>query len=140
VPQIADRAEPFRSRIHELVRGRTEELEALAVEMFARGLSVRGIEAAFTDDQGAPVAQQDGGERAQRAVVAGLRGVREPGSVGDALADRRRFRILAIADDFSREYLCLVADTSLSGKRVDASSMLSSPCPACRASLKTAPS
>jgi putative transposase len=52
MPQIADRAEPFRSRVRELVRGRTEELEALAVEMFARGLSVRDIEAAFTDDQG----------------------------------------------------------------------------------------
>jgi putative transposase len=36
----------------------------------------------------------------------------------DALADGRRFRILAVVDDFSRECLCLVADTSLSGKRV----------------------
>ena len=36
----------------------------------------------------------------------------------DALADGRRFRILAIVDDFSRQCLCLVADTSLSGKRV----------------------
>jgi putative transposase len=52
MPQLADRAEPFRSRIRELVRGRTEELESLAVEMFARGLSVRDIEAAFTDEQG----------------------------------------------------------------------------------------
>src|SRR5205823_11184261 len=37
-PQIADRHEPFRSRVREAVRGRTEELEALAVEMYARGL------------------------------------------------------------------------------------------------------
>jgi putative transposase len=36
----------------------------------------------------------------------------------DALADGRRFRILAVVDDFSRECLCLVADTSLSGRRV----------------------
>ena len=36
----------------------------------------------------------------------------------DALSDGRRFRILAIIDDFSRECLCLVADTSLSGRRV----------------------
>jgi len=36
----------------------------------------------------------------------------------DALSDGRRFRILAIVDDFSRECLCLAADTSLSGKRV----------------------
>jgi len=36
----------------------------------------------------------------------------------DTLADGRRFRILCVVDDFSRECLALVADTSLSGKRV----------------------
>jgi putative transposase len=38
--------------------------------------------------------------------------------VSDAFTDGRRFRILAVVDDFSRECLCLVADTSLSGQRV----------------------
>jgi putative transposase len=38
--------------------------------------------------------------------------------VSDALADSRRFRILAIVDDCTRECLALVADTSLSGMRV----------------------
>ena len=38
--------------------------------------------------------------------------------LSDALADSRRFRILAIVDDFTRECLALVADTSLSGMRV----------------------
>ena len=38
--------------------------------------------------------------------------------VSDALSDGRRFRILAVVDDFTRECLCLVADTSLSGVRV----------------------
>ena len=38
--------------------------------------------------------------------------------VSDTLTDGRRFRILTMVDDFSRESLCLVADTSLSGKRV----------------------
>lgn len=38
--------------------------------------------------------------------------------VSDALADSRRFRILAIVDDFTRECLALVADNSLSGIRV----------------------
>ena len=52
VPQVADTAEPFRSKIREVIRGRTEELERLAVEMYARGLSVRDIEAAFTDGAG----------------------------------------------------------------------------------------
>jgi putative transposase len=51
-PQIADRSEPFRSRIREVVQGRTEELEALAVEMYARGLSTRDIEAVFADANG----------------------------------------------------------------------------------------
>jgi transposase-like protein len=51
-PQIADRAEPFRSRLREIVGGRTEALEALAVEMYARGLSTRDIEALFADEAG----------------------------------------------------------------------------------------
>jgi putative transposase len=36
----------------------------------------------------------------------------------DALSDGRRFRILAIVDDFTRECLALIADTSLPGLRV----------------------
>jgi putative transposase len=51
-PQIADRAEPFRSKIRAILGGRTEELEALAVEMYARGLSTRDIEAVFADETG----------------------------------------------------------------------------------------
>jgi putative transposase len=38
--------------------------------------------------------------------------------VSDTLTDSRRFRILTVVDDYSRECLCLVADTSLSGMRV----------------------
>lgn len=38
--------------------------------------------------------------------------------VSDAFSDGRRFRILAVVDDYSRECLALVADTSLSGTRV----------------------
>lgn len=38
--------------------------------------------------------------------------------VSDQLSDSRRFRILAVVDDFTRECLALVADTSLSGLRV----------------------
>lgn len=36
----------------------------------------------------------------------------------DAVTDGRRFRALAVVDDYSRECLALVADTSLSGLRV----------------------
>jgi putative transposase len=38
--------------------------------------------------------------------------------VSDTLTDSRRFRILAVVDDFTRECIALVADTSLSGARV----------------------
>jgi len=51
-PQIADRDEPFRSRIRALLGKRTAELEALAVEMYARGLSTRDIEALLADESG----------------------------------------------------------------------------------------
>lgn len=51
-PQVAERDEPFCSRIRALLGKRTAELEALAVEMYARGLSTRVIEALFADDEG----------------------------------------------------------------------------------------
>ena len=38
--------------------------------------------------------------------------------VSDALVNGRRFRVLAVVDDFTRQCLGLVADTSLSGLRV----------------------
>jgi putative transposase len=38
--------------------------------------------------------------------------------VSDAFACGRRFRILAVVDDFTRECLALIADTSISGLRV----------------------
>jgi putative transposase len=38
--------------------------------------------------------------------------------VSDALGDGRRFRILCVVDDFSRECLACVIDTSISGVRV----------------------
>jgi hypothetical protein len=51
-PQIADSKEPFRSEIRQHLKGRTEALEDLAVELLARGLSVRDIEDAFKDESG----------------------------------------------------------------------------------------
>lgn len=38
--------------------------------------------------------------------------------VSDAFTDGRRFRVLTVVDDFSRECLALVTDTSLSGLRM----------------------
>ena len=52
VPQVSDTDEPYESKIRRHIKGRSEQLEHLATEMFARGLSTRDIEAAFTDDGG----------------------------------------------------------------------------------------
>src|SRR5438132_5543327 len=52
-PRSADRPEPFVSRVRAGLAGRTAELERLAVEMYARGLSTRDVEAAFRDATGA---------------------------------------------------------------------------------------
>lgn len=51
VPQVRGIA-GWRSAVRESLSGRSEELERLAIEMYARGLSVRDIEAAFVDDAG----------------------------------------------------------------------------------------
>jgi putative transposase len=55
VPQVRESAEPYHSKVREVIRGRSQELERLAVEMYARGLSTRDIEAAFRDESGASV-------------------------------------------------------------------------------------
>ena len=51
-PQVAGREEPFRSAIRQHLKGHTQALEDLALEMLARGLSVRDIEDAFKDESG----------------------------------------------------------------------------------------
>ncbi len=51
-PQIAGRSEPFHSEIREHLKGHSQALEDLTVEMLARGLSVRDIEDAFRDENG----------------------------------------------------------------------------------------
>ena len=53
----------------------------------------------------------DAAAGAEPALVTGLRR-------RTRFTDGRRFRILAVVDDFTRECLALVADTSLSGARV----------------------
>jgi len=69
------------------------------------------------------VRRRGGRKRAlgSRSPIALPQGVNQRWSldfVSDALTDGRRFRILAVVDDFTRECLGLVADTSLSGHRV----------------------
>jgi putative transposase len=74
-------------------------------------------------EEGLQVRKRGGRKRAigTRAPITLPSGVNQRWSldfVSDAFSDGRRFRILTIVDDFSRECLALVADTSLSGLRV----------------------
>lgn len=52
VPQVTGMAEPWVSEVKQALSGRTEELERLVVEIYARGLSVRDIEVTFTGADG----------------------------------------------------------------------------------------
>ena len=58
------------------------------------------------------------GTRAPMAIPQGANQRWCLGFVSDALSDGRRFRVLCVIDDFSRECLAAVVDTSLSGLRV----------------------
>lgn len=58
------------------------------------------------------------GSRAPMAVPDGPNQRWSLDFVHDAMADGRRLRILTVVDDYSRECLALVVDTSLSGRRV----------------------
>jgi putative transposase len=52
LPQVRDAGQPYRSKLYEFLRGDSEMVKRLAVEMYARGLSTRDIEDAFTDEMG----------------------------------------------------------------------------------------
>src|SRR5262249_10139230 len=58
------------------------------------------------------------GSRAPSAIPQGANQRWSLDFLSDAFADGRRFRILAVVDDFTRECLALVADISLSCLRV----------------------
>ena len=51
-PQVRDTEEPFRSRLWPFLKGNSDVLQHLVVEMYARGLSTRDIEDTFTDKSG----------------------------------------------------------------------------------------
>lgn len=51
-PQVRGGNEPYRSRIWQLLGQRSEAVERLVVEMYARGLSTRDIEDLFRDEEG----------------------------------------------------------------------------------------
>jgi putative transposase len=58
------------------------------------------------------------GTRAPMTLPQGLNQRWSLDFVADQLVDGRRFRVLVVVDDFTRECLALVVDTSLSGQRV----------------------
>jgi putative transposase len=58
------------------------------------------------------------GTRAPMLLPAGINQRWSLDFIADALSDGRRFRILCVVDDFSRECLACVVDTSLPGVRV----------------------
>ncbi len=58
------------------------------------------------------------GTRAPMAIPQGLNQRWSLDFVSDSFGASRKFRVLAVIDDCTRECLCLVADTSLSGARV----------------------
>src|SRR5215475_5190712 len=58
------------------------------------------------------------GTRAPMALPQGLNQRWSLDVVSDALACSRKFRVLAVVDDFTRECLTLIVDNSLSGIRV----------------------
>ena len=62
VPQVRG-LEGWRSEVRAALGGKTEELERLAIEMYARGLSMRDIEAAFTDEHGCSVLTRSAASR-----------------------------------------------------------------------------
>ena len=74
------------------------------------------------------------GTRAPMAVPQGLNQRWSLDFVSDRLADGRRFRVLVVVDDFTRECLALVVDTSLSGMRVTRAVALRQIAPGCAGS------
>ena len=92
-PQIAGRDEPWRSEIREHLKGRTQALEDLAVELLARGLSVRDIEDAFRDETGRLLLSRRRSRRSASGCgpTTGVRRPR-PERVRHRLSVRRRHR------------------------------------------------
>jgi len=62
VPQVRG-IDGWRSEVRASLGGKSEELERLAIEMYARGLSMRDIEAAFTDERGCSVLSRSAASR-----------------------------------------------------------------------------
>src|SRR6204780_815137 len=69
-PQVRDPPEPFFSGGRAALSGRPRELERLAVELYARGLSSRDIEDTFTDETGRRLLWMGKGSEGRRKLWA----------------------------------------------------------------------
>jgi len=116
---------PLRSRLHEIAAQRRRfGYRRLHILLRREGITVnhKKLRRLYTEER-LQVRRRGGRKRAlgTRAPLTPSQGPNQRWSmdfVHDQLCDGRRFRILAIVDDFTRECLALVADTSLSGLRV----------------------
>jgi transposase-like protein len=90
VPQVRGASAPFRSTLMSFLDGNSEVLERLVTEMYARGLSTRDVEDAFTDVTGEPLISRTAVWRDHRPALGGLPRLRRPGS----LRDRRGASVL----------------------------------------------
>ncbi len=60
VPQVRGADQAYQSKLFDFLRGDSGALQRLATEMYARGLSTRDIEAAFTDEDGVCLLSRSG--------------------------------------------------------------------------------
>ena len=116
---------PLRARLRELaVERRRFGYRRLHILMIWEGLYMNHKKLRrLYGEEGLQVRRRSGRKRAlgTRAPMAIPQGPNQRWSLdfqSDALADGRRFRILAAVDHFTRECLALVADTSLPSSRV----------------------
>jgi putative transposase len=115
----------IRSRLRELANERRRlGYRRLAVMLKRDGLqmNLKKVYRLYKEER-LSVRKRGGRKRAlgTRAPIAIPQGVNQRWSIDfvqDALDDGRRFRILNVVDDFTRECLASVLDTSLSGMRV----------------------
>jgi putative transposase len=118
--QVRDTPEPFISNVRAALSGRTRELERLAVELYARGLSTRDIEDAFTDEMGGRLLSRATVSEITERLWAGKRDLSEHAIVYlfvDGIAERlrpgqRREAVLAawgIGEDGRKSLLGLMA-------------------------------
>lgn len=86
VPQVRAACSEAIGELRSALSGKTEELERLALEMFARGYSYRDIEATFRGEDGRSLLSRSALTQGDRGALKGVRGVRDAGAERAACA------------------------------------------------------